>query len=225
MQLQNQKLFENPYHPFEYKEQFDLAYWLLATDQPISKTRIIAMIKLHSQDPYPIESRFNNYQHFTDTIDNIEYNLPWSSASLDVPPALKKVNSGWNDSLTFHYRNALDCVRSLFSQTSLLGHMEYAPKRMFDAQGNRIYTDLSSSNWWWEIQAKLPSGATVLPVILGSDATQLSILSGNAKAWPVYISIGNISKSVRYLGKQQALILLGYLPIPHCKALRIKLVI
>ena len=142
MQLQNQKLSQNPYHPFEYKEQFDLAYWLLATDQPISKKRIIAMIKLHSQDPYSIESRFNNYQHFTDAIDNIEYNLPWSSASLDVPPALKKENSGWNDSLTFHYRNALDCVRSLFGQTSLLGHMEYAPKRMFDAQGNvfiRIY--------------------------------------------------------------------------------------
>ena len=51
-----------------------------------------------------------------------------------------------------------------------------------------------------------------------------SILSGNAKAWPVYISIRNISKSVRYLGKQQGLILLGYLPMPHCKPLRLNLV-
>ena len=134
------------------------------------------MIEMHARDPYPPESRFDSYQHFTDTIDNIEYNLPWTSAILDVPPALKKANSGWNVPLTFHYRNAMDCIRSLFGQPSFLDHMDYASKRLFDAQGNRIYTDLSSSNWWWEIQTKLPSGATVLPVILGSDATQLSIL-------------------------------------------------
>jgi hypothetical protein len=165
------------------------------------------------------DSHFDDYQHFINTIDEIDYDLPWTSATLNVPPALKKENSGWNSPLTFHYRNALECIQSLFGQPSLLEHMEYGPKRIFDGQGNRIYTDLSSSNWWWETQEKLPDGALVLPVILGSDATQLSVLSGTAKAWPVYISIGNIPKDIRYIGRQQSLMLLGYLPIPHCKSL------
>jgi hypothetical protein len=189
---------------------------LLATGQPYSKATVSQMLK---EGHIHRNSRFNSYQDLIDTVDKIDYHLPWSTSILDVPPALQKRDCGWNKSLTIYYRDALECVRSIFSQPNLLEHMEYAPKRIFDDQGNRIYNDLSSSNWWWETQAKLPNGATVLPIILGSDATQLSVLSGNAKAWPVYISIGNVSKSVRYLGHNQSLLLLGYLPIPHCKFL------
>ncbi|KAF8247411.1 hypothetical protein K440DRAFT_551111 [Wilcoxina mikolae CBS 423.85] len=54
-------------------------------------------------------------------------------------------------------------------------------------------------------QESLPDGSTVVPVILGSDKTMLSTLSGDKSAWPVNLSIGNLSKSNR-------LILIGHLP-------------
>ena len=34
------------------------------------------------------------------------------------------------------------------------------------------------------------------PVILPSDKMSLSVFSGDKKAWPVYLTIGNISKDV-----------------------------
>jgi hypothetical protein len=42
------------------------------------------------------------------------------------------------------------------------------------------------------VQEGLPEGATLIPIILGSDKTRLTMLSGNKEAWPVYMSIGNI---------------------------------
>ena len=63
------------------------------------------------------------------------------------------------------------------------------------------------------VQGKLPSGATVAPVILASDETRLTSFGGDKKAWPVYLSIGNISKAVRRQPSQHAMVLIGYIPM------------
>ncbi|KAF8252846.1 hypothetical protein K440DRAFT_503906, partial [Wilcoxina mikolae CBS 423.85] len=58
----------------------------------------------------------------------------------------------------------------------------------------------------------LPDRSTVIPVILSSDKTMLSTLSGDKYAWPVYLSIGNLSKVKRRSVKSNGLILIGLLP-------------
>ena len=58
----------------------------------------------------------------------------------------------------------------------------------------------------------MPDGSTVVPVILGSNKTMLSTLSGDKTAWPVYLSIGNLSKAKRQSVKTNGLILIGLLP-------------
>ncbi|KDQ62232.1 hypothetical protein JAAARDRAFT_100345, partial [Jaapia argillacea MUCL 33604] len=72
---------------------------------------------------------------------------------------------------------------------------------------------MSSLDWMWEVQQLLPEGVTLLPVILSSDKTHLSTFSGDKQAWPVYITIGNIDKSVHRSPKRRAVALLGYLPV------------
>ncbi|KAF8241260.1 hypothetical protein K440DRAFT_573940 [Wilcoxina mikolae CBS 423.85] len=61
-------------------------------------------------------------------------------------------------------------------------------------------------------QESLPGESTVVPVILGSDKTMLSTLSGDMSVWPVYLSIGNLSKAKRRSVKSNGLILIGLLP-------------
>ena len=46
-------------------------------------------------------------------------------------------------------------------------------------------------------QKNLPEGATIAPIIIASDKTQLTQFRGDKSAWPVYISIGNIAKAKR----------------------------
>ena len=59
----------------------------------------------------------------------------------------------------------------------------------------------------------MPAGTTVAPVILASDKTELSQFKGDKTTWPLYLSIGNISKHVRRQPSQHASVLLGYLPV------------
>src|ERR1700753_3948820 len=61
------------------------------------------------------------------------------------------------------------------------------------------------------IQMKLPDGATLVPIILASDKTQLTQMSGDKQAWPVYITIGNISKEVRHQISNHGVLLLAFL--------------
>lgn len=57
-------------------------------------------------------------------------------------------------------------------------------------------------------------GATVIPVIIASDEMHLSDFSGDKTAWPVYMTIGNISKEVRRKPSVRSTVLLGYMPKP-----------
>ncbi len=64
------------------------------------------------------------------------------------------------------------------------------------------------------LQFKLPRGATLLPILLGSDKAHLTAHSGNKSAWPVYLSLGNIHSSIRNKPSHKCWILIAYLPIP-----------
>ena len=79
--------------------------------------------------------------------------------------------------------------------------------------------DVIAAPGWLSFQKTLPLGATIAPVILASDKTQLFWLSGDKEAWPVYISVGNIAKSVHHQTSKCAMILLGYIPVTKLKFL------
>ena len=62
---------------------------------------------------------------------------------------------------------------------------------------------------------QLPQGATLVGVMLASDKTNLSVGTGNQKAHPVYLSIGNIHSDICNKSTNHALVLLALLPMPE----------
>jgi len=55
--------------------------------------------------------------------------------------------------------------------------------------------------------------STVVPIIGLSDQTQLTNFSGDKKAWPVYVAIGNILSRTRNSPAKMPILLLALLPV------------
>ena len=58
-------------------------------------------------------------------------------------------------------------------------------------------------------------GAAVVPIILGSDKTTVSVATGQNDFYPLYLSLGNISNALRR-SHRGAVVLIGFLATPKC---------
>ncbi|KAH3955999.1 hypothetical protein HBH51_258630 [Parastagonospora nodorum] len=62
------------------------------------------------------------------------------------------------------------------------------------------------------IQQSLLDGATVVPIIISVDKTQLLLISGDVAAWLVYVTIGNLSREARRRRSTPSTLLAGFIP-------------
>jgi len=139
-------------------------------------------------------------------IYRMDNQLPkWREASISMP----------NGRRFFYFRDPVECAQYLLHQRPYEDHMVYGPTRAVDAESDRVYSEMNSVDWWWETKDRLPLGAMIVPLMCGSDEMQLTDFSGDKKAWPIYLTIGNIHSSIRNEYSYLAHIVLAFLPVPH----------
>jgi hypothetical protein len=63
-------------------------------------------------------------------------------------------------------------------------------------------------------QKTLPDGDTLILLIFFSDSTHLTNFCGDKKAWPVYMTIGNLSSNIRMKPTTHSILLVALLPQP-----------
>ncbi|KAJ6599450.1 hypothetical protein B0H10DRAFT_1959125 [Mycena sp. CBHHK59/15] len=115
-----------------------------------------------------------------------------------------------------YFRDILECIKALYGDPEFAAHLKFAPERHYADKDEMIclYHDMHTGKWWWATQRELEKkrkGATIIPVIISSDKTLLTLFR-NHTAYPVYLTIGNIPKDIRRKPSRQAQILLAYLP-------------
>ncbi|KAI1784554.1 hypothetical protein LXA43DRAFT_901392, partial [Ganoderma leucocontextum] len=115
-----------------------------------------------------------------------------------------------------YFRDVLECVKALFGDPEFAPILLLVPERHYADEDHtvRVYFDMNTGKWWWATQKELEKtnpGATVIPIIISSNKTQLTLI-GNKSAYPVYMTLGNLPKDIRCKPSRRGQILLAYLP-------------
>jgi hypothetical protein len=147
-----------------------------------------------------------------------------TSVTIDVPTKSREDGPVPFTIPGFHYRPLLDVIRAAFADAQATAfHLMPFQRLWKDPLGGhqeRIYDELYTSDAWLEAQdnlQRLPKepGCSLERVVAGlmffSDATHLANF-GTAKAWPLYVYFGNLTKYARSSPKSGACHLVGFLP-------------
>ncbi|KAI0713721.1 hypothetical protein C8Q76DRAFT_768689 [Earliella scabrosa] len=200
-------------HPPHISKTADLCKWLTTRT---TQTGVDTWCKLPITRKR-IKPSFKNKVAFFKKVDRLPTGTPWVCDIITVTGNRRGPNGQLlTEELEIWRRCPIGLTREVIGNASLDGHVSYKPVRVTKG-GVRYYGEMNTADWWWGVQDNLPPQATVAPLLLASDKTQLTVLHSDKTAWPVYLSIGNIDKDIRQKPSRHTSLLLGYIPVAKLK--------
>jgi hypothetical protein len=148
--------------------------------------------------------------------------VPWQGFTLSYNgPCPLNAPEWMTTSHNIWFHDPLQLVHNLLVNWDFENEFDYMPFREFNAKKKRCWQDFMSGDWAWkeaDIIADDPNthGSLLVPIILGSDKTMVSVATGQNEYYPIYLSIGNVRNNV-HRTHQNALVLLAFLAIPKSK--------
>jgi hypothetical protein len=147
-----------------------------------------------------------------------------TDVQIEIPTKSRDDDSRTFNITGFHYRPLVAVIRAAFADVQANSFHISPFKRLWkdplDNHEERIYDELYTSDAWLQAQDDLQRqpkerGCSLERVVAGlmlfSDATHLANF-GTAKAWPLYLYFGNLSKYIRAAPTSGACHLVGFLP-------------
>ncbi|KAG2737513.1 hypothetical protein P692DRAFT_20761563, partial [Suillus brevipes Sb2] len=118
--------------------------------------------------------------------------------------------------VVLYWRDPLECIASIFNNPIFHNRIDSRPRKVYTTAEKRcrVYTEWMTGNDAWDMQAAIPSGATLLGTILSSDKTNITALTGDHIAHPLLISLANIHMNIRLKSSSSAFVLTALLPVP-----------
>ena len=141
----------NPWEPFQTLHDFKLARWFIQSKVPRSRIDEYFATGL-STSRLPSFSSAYKLEQCLNVVDPFREFLQWNEGT---------VHDGEQSSI-FFYRDIIGCIQYLLAQVAYKEDMVYAPIRETDSQGDRLYSEMHTADWWWEMQVNYSSHDLIL---------------------------------------------------------------
>lgn len=152
-------LLETPWEPFTSGHEFKLGGWFL--DAGVGKTQFNRYFNL-GLGPQNVSSdgpRHSNDNSFTSA--HLFRNLLTAmNASGEDGDPIKQWRDGMvnfregdvDHPVPFHYRNLEPTIKSFFNEPWFQKKLVFLPEKKIREDGVRMYTEMHTGDWWWNIQ-------------------------------------------------------------------------
>ncbi|KAG1902266.1 uncharacterized protein F5891DRAFT_1186849 [Suillus fuscotomentosus] len=186
------------WEPFTSCGHFELADFIFRWNQMSGKQVDELMQVLGSFKEFKGRPPFSSDRHVHHTIDTISSSaVPWQSltlrhaASKNLPPG-PSVTPWKHTEYEVWYRDPRKLVRNQLANPEFTDNIDYSARQVFGEQGQCVWSDFMTGNWAWNRSntlAKDPDcdGAMLVPIILSSDKTTVSVATGQNDFYPLYI--------------------------------------
>ncbi|KAG1841109.1 hypothetical protein DFJ58DRAFT_732561 [Suillus subalutaceus] len=183
----------------------NIAAWLLRSG--LSMGKIDSFLSLEMIKELPLS--FSSAKELRGRAEMLPSGPRWMSKVIPTSHATKSP-------VVLYWRDPLECIASIFNNPIFHNRIDSRPRKVYTTAEKRcrVYTEWMTGNDAWDMQAAIPSGATLLGTILSSDKTNITALTGDRVAHPLLISLANIHMNIRLKSSSSAFVLTALLPVP-----------
>ncbi|KAF8259052.1 hypothetical protein EI94DRAFT_1774026 [Lactarius quietus] len=203
----------NDWTPYRDRVDFELTDFLYRKVQ-MSGTSVDTLSQLiraslitHGTAPDDI-NLFESHTNILSMIDSTPFgDMPWQGFSVTydgVQPQDGIIPSWMTRFYDVWYHDPWQLIHNLLANWDFNGEFDYILFQEFDNQKRQPDYIAQDPN---------THRAMLVPLILGSDKTAVSVVTGQNEYYPLYLSIGNVCNNV-HCAHRNALVLLGFLDIP-----------
>ncbi|KAG2336252.1 hypothetical protein BDR05DRAFT_978825 [Suillus weaverae] len=218
---------ELPPYPFLNMTVYRLMMWMNSGSHQKSQTEDVIQAKDFNQkdlDGFSVRRCLRTLDNHTTNKESAVFPDDWVEADINIDIPTKTKDEQSFSVLGFHYRPLAAVIHSAFADIQANAFRLFPFKHLWkdplDNQEQHVFDELYTSDSWLEAQDNLQQqpkelGCSLERVIAGlmffSDATHLANF-GTAKAWPLYLYFGNLSKYARSSPTSGACHLVGFFP-------------
>lgn len=90
----------------------------------------------------------------------------------------------------------IDCLRFFIGHPGFLQNLTYQLLHVYNQNKDQIYNKIHTGNSCWEKQINFLVGVTIIPILIVSDKTIISLSHGDQVLWPVYVIIDYLDAKI-----------------------------
>ena len=199
------------YAPFHDAKDYAFAKWM--SKYKLTKGAADAFLRDADLEAMREGLSYRNGDECTEQLNRVPHGISEDGWTTDEFNISSQVSGLTDIDYNLHYRDVLNVIRFLLGHEPFQDNLVYAPVRVKTADDVRVYTDMNTGDWWWDLQGELSVGSTIVPILIATDKTQMTQHHWDHSLWPVYLTIGNLDRATGRSQTRPSLVLVGLIPI------------